>query len=152
MSENPDDLVSGDAILRMTADIVAAYTNNNTIASERVPEAISAVFASLSGLREITREGPAKPQKPAVPIHRSVTPDYIICLEDGKKMKLLKRHLRAVFGLSPEEYRAKWNLPVDYPMVAANYAKRRAAFAKKFGLGLKTGRQGKRGRRRKPSQ
>ncbi len=147
MSENFADVVSRDAILRMTADIVAAYINNNAVAAELIPEAIGAVFASMNGLREITREASAKARKPAVPIHRSVTPGHIICLEDGKKMKLLKRHLRSAFGLSPEEYRAKWNLPADYPMVAANYAKRRTALARKFGLGLKTGRQGKHGRR-----
>ncbi|HJN23213.1 MAG TPA: MucR family transcriptional regulator [Rhodospirillales bacterium] len=152
MSEKPADLVSRDAILRMTANIVAAYINNNTTPLEQVPGAIGAVFASLNGLREMTCEGSAKPRKPAVPINRSVTPDYIICLEDGRKMKLLQRHLRAAFDLSPEEYRAKWKLPAGYPMVAANYAKRRSAFAKKFGLGLNAGRQGSRGLRRKPSQ
>lgn len=87
--------------------------------------------------------------KPAVPVRRSVTPDYIVCLEDGKKLKMLKRHLRANYGMTPEEYRAKWNLPPDYPMVAPNYAKQRSEFAKKIGLGRKTttGRGGKSARR-----
>jgi predicted transcriptional regulator len=90
------------------------------------------------------REVQAEPQKPAVPIRKSVTPEYIVCLEDGKKLKMLKRHLRSTYGMTPDEYRTKWNLPPDYPMVAPNYAAQRSEFAKKIGLGRSSGRQTRR--------
>jgi len=122
-------------LLRMTTDVVTAYLAQNRLGAVEVSKVISTVFSSLAAL-----EGPSLPagnesQKPAVPVKRSVMPDHIVCLEDGKKLKMLKRHLRTAYGLSPEEYRAKWGLPADYPMVAPNYAAQRSAFAKKIGLG-----------------
>jgi predicted transcriptional regulator len=128
-------------LLRMTTDVVSAYLSQNRLGAVDVPQVIGTVFTSLAGLngRDIPVAG--ETQRPAVPIKRSVMPDYIVCLEDGKKLKMLKRHLRTAYGLTPEEYRAKWGLPADYPMVAPNYAAQRSAFAKKIGLG--------RGRRRR---
>ncbi len=123
----------------MTADVVAAYVGNNPLATNDLPGVISTIHASLA---DLTRDaGSAKPPKPAVPIRRSVTPEFIICLEDGKKLKMLKRHLRTSYNLTPDEYRAKWQLGPDYPMVAPNYAKRRSEFAKKIGLGHKARRK-----------
>ena len=123
--------------LKMAVTIVSAYVGNNPVSADQMPEVINAVYSSLSGLNGATPGNGGAPPKPAVPIRRSITPDYIVCLEDGKKLKMLKRHLRAVYGLTPEEYRAKWGLPADYPMVAPNYAKQRSAFAKQIGLGRK---------------
>lgn len=131
--------VSSEEILQMTVDIVAAYVSNNTLSVAQVGEVISTVHTSLGGLVAGDAGSKADAQKPAVSVRRSVTPDYIICLEDGKKLKMLKRHLRAAYNLTPEEYRAKWNLPADYPMVAPNYAAQRSEFAKKIGLGRKPG-------------
>ena len=129
---------SGD-VLRMTADVVAAYVRNNSLATNDLPGVIDAIHTSLA---DLNRDGAAaEPPKPAVPIRRSVTPEFIICLEDGKKLKMLKRHLRTSFNLTPDEYRAKWRLGPDYPMVAPNYAKRRSEFAKKIGLGQKARRR-----------
>ena len=122
----------------MTADVVAAYVRNNPLATNDLPGVINTVHASLS---DLGRNGGAEPPKPAVPIRRSITPDFIICLEDGKKLKMLKRHLRTSYNLTPDEYRAKWQLGPDYPMVAPNYAKRRSEFAKQIGLGQKAGRR-----------
>jgi predicted transcriptional regulator len=124
-----------DDLLKLASDIVAAYVSNNPIAISDVPGMIKSVHATLGGL---TSGGPADvqtTQKPAVPVKKSVTPGYIVCLEDGKKLKMLKRYLRSRYGLSPEEYRAKWGLPADYPMVAPDYAQQRSDFAKKIGLG-----------------
>ena len=118
-------------------DIVSAYVSNNAIASAQIPELISTIFNSLDVLREDETIEEEEPLKPAVPIRKSIGDDYIICLEDGKKLKMLKRHLRTTYNLTPEEYRAKWGLPSDYPMVAPNYAKQRSQFAKKIGLGRK---------------
>jgi predicted transcriptional regulator len=101
---------------------------------------IQAVYNSLRGLEGGISDPVAEPLKPAVPIRKSVTPEYLICLEDGKKLKMLKRHLRSTYNLSPDEYRAKWSLPPDYPMVAPKYAEQRSEFAKKIGLGRGTGR------------
>ena len=140
MKENTPEKVSGDDMLRMVVDVVAAYVSNNQMPTGQIPEVINTVFESLSAA---AAGGRTEPQKPAVPIRRSVTPDFIVCLEDGKKLKMLKRHLRTAFNLTPEEYRAKWNLLPDYPMVAPNYAKKRSEFAKKIGLGRKTTRKGK---------
>jgi predicted transcriptional regulator len=126
-----------DVLLRMTTDVVAAYLSQNRLGSSDVPNVIGTVFASLSRLSGGTGVLRTEPLRPAVPIKRSVMPDYVVCLEDGKKLKMLKRHLRTTYGLSPEEYRAKWGLPPEYPMVAPNYAAQRSAFAKKIGLGRK---------------
>ncbi len=127
-------------ILKLTAEIVAAHVSNNTLSAAELPQLISQVHNSLSdtGKASSTEERPA----PAVAVKKSVTPDYIVCLEDGKKLKMLKRHLKTSFDLTPEQYRERWGLPADYPMVAPNYAKRRSALAKEIGLG-KRGRAGK---------
>ena len=146
MAEEVAKKEHGD-VLRMAVDIVAAYVSNNTVPAAQVPEVINTVYGSLSSLDGGAQATP-EPAKPAVSVRRSVTPDYIVCLEDGKKLKMLKRHLRAAYDMSPEEYRAKWGLPADYPMVAPNYAAQRSAFAKKIGLGRKKGQKPKRRARR----
>ncbi len=143
MKETVPEKVSRDDVLRMAVDVVAAYVSNNKMPTGGVPEVISTVFESLSAAAAAAAGGRTEPQKPVVPIRRSVTPDFIVCLEDGKKLKMLKRHLRTAFNMTPEQYRAKWNLLPDYPMVAPNYAKKRSEFAKKIGLGLKSTRKGK---------
>ena len=125
-------------LLRMTAQVVAAYVSNNPVPAAQLAEVIRSIHASLAGL-ENDGAPSAGGEAPAVPVKKSVTPEYIICLEDGKKLKMLKRHLRTAYGLSPEQYRAKWGLPADYPMVAPTYAAQRSAFAKKIGLGKKPG-------------
>ena len=139
MSEESTEFVSREEILRMAVDIVAAYVSNNQLPASQIPEVIDTIFRSLSSLDGAQAEAVAEPQKPAVPVRRSVHPDYIVCLEDGKQLKMLKRHLRTTYDMTPEEYRAKWNLPPDYPMVAPNYARQRSDFAKKIGLGRKAG-------------
>ncbi len=146
MSDEVDLEISRGDILRMSVDIVSAYIGANKITSQQIPEVIGAVFNTLGNLGV---EATAKSQKPAVSVGRSIKPDYIVCLEDGRKLKMLKRHLRTSFGLTPGEYRAKWRLPPDYPMVAPNYAKKRSEFAKKIGLGHKSARKGKRGSSKK---
>ena len=135
-------------LLRMTTRIVSSYVSNNDIPGSQIPDVIQSIFASLSAQNPGQGEAVKNTKKPAVSIRRSVNPDYIICLEDGRKLKMLKRHLRTTFGLSPEEYRAKWGLPADYPMVAPKYAAQRSAFAKKIGLGRKRTKV-KRGRKSK---
>ncbi len=124
-------------ILRMTTDIVSAYVSHNELSGLQIPDVIRSVYGTLSAQRAGDGSTAHAAPKPAVSIRRSVTPDYIICLEDGKKLKMLKRHLRTTYNLTPEQYRAKWNLPTDYPMVSPNYAAQRSAFAKKIGLGRK---------------
>lgn len=136
--ETPVNIPQSD-ILRMAADIVSAYVSNNSVASTNIPEVINTVYGSLTALNGQATTTTGEAPKPAVSIRRSITPDYIVCLEDGKKLKMLKRHLRAAYGMSPDEYRLKWGLPADYPMVAPNYAIQRSAFAKKIGLGRKKG-------------
>lgn len=148
MNEENTELVSRDEILRMAVDVVAAYLSNNQLPAGQIPEVIDTVFRSLGALDGTLAEAKPEPQKPAVPIRRSVTPEFIVCLEDGKKLKMLKRHLRTNYNLTPEEYRAKWNLSPDYPMVAPNYAKQRSEFAKKIGLGRQPGEKRRGGRRR----
>ncbi len=143
MKESVPEKVSRDDMLRMAVDMVAAYLSNNKMPTGGVAEVISTIFESLSAADAAAAGGTTAPQKPAVSIRRSVTPDFIVCLEDGKKLKMLKRHLRTAFNMTPQEYRAKWNLLPDYPMVAPNYAMKRSEFAKKIGLGLKTTRKGK---------
>jgi len=135
-------------LLKMTAEVVSAYASNNMLPPAQLSEVINAVFNTLASLEKVGSDGSGETQKPAVPIRKSITPDYIVCLEDGKKLKMLKRHLRSTYNMTPDEYRAKWGLPADYPMVAPNYAAQRSAFAKKIGLGRKTGqRGGRRGRK-----
>ena len=147
MAEEDAKREQGD-VLRMAVDIVAAYVSNNTVPSSQVPEVINTIYNSLNSIDGGAEAAP-EPAKPAVSIRRSVTPDYIVCLEDGKKLKMLKRHLRAAYDMSPEEYRAKWGLPADYPMVAPNYAAQRSSFAKKIGLGRKKGQKQPRRRARR---
>jgi predicted transcriptional regulator len=122
-------------IIEMTAEIVASYVENNTVPGAELPGLIQSVYRALSGVTTTAEVVEATPKEPAVPVRRSITPDYLVCLEDGRKFKSLKRHLRTRYNLSPEEYRAKWGLPKDYPMVAPNYAKARSDLAKQMGLG-----------------
>ena len=122
-------------VIEMTADIVSAYVGNNTISAAELPALIQSVHRALAGVSGGAEPVEAAPRDPAVPVRRSITPDFIICLEDGRKFKSLKRHLRTKYNMSPEEYRAKWGLPKDYPMVAPNYAKARSDLAKQMGLG-----------------
>ncbi len=129
---------NGGEVLRLAVTIVSAYVSNNSVAAADLPALISAVHETL-----VNPGGtPKKPLTPAVPIKQSITPDYLICLDDGKKLKMLKRHLRTAYNMSPDEYRARWGLKVDYPMVAPAYAKQRSALAKKIGLGTQS-RKGK---------
>jgi predicted transcriptional regulator len=139
MADQIEGKISQAELLQMTAQVVSAYVGNNTISEGHLPEVIRSVYGSLTSLDAAAGAEAVPEQKPAVPIKRSVTPDYIVCLEDGKKLKMLKRHLRTTYDLTPDEYRAKWGLAADYPMVAPNYAKQRSAFAKKIGLGKRTG-------------
>lgn len=126
--------LNGETLVTLTADIVSAYVSNNSISAIELPQIIRSTHEALSSLNTVEVEIEAK-QEPAVSIRGSVKPDYIICLEDGKKMKMLKRHLMAHYNMTPEDYRAKWGLPFDYPMVAPNYAETRRTLAKKIGLG-----------------
>jgi predicted transcriptional regulator len=137
MSDELEAKVSQEEILRMAAEIVSAYVSRNALPSDQIPGLIKSVHASLARLQDGAVAMRESAPKPAVPIRRSITPDYIVCLEDGKQLKMLKRHLRTTYKMTPEEYRAKWGLPADYPMVAPNYAAQRSAFAKKIGLGRK---------------
>jgi predicted transcriptional regulator len=126
---------TGSDLIDLAASIVSAYVSNNTVPSSDLPALIANVHRALSVTRGGTVETEVEQAKPAVNPKKSVFPDYIVCLEDGKKFKSLKRHLRTHYDLSPEEYREKWGLPADYPMVAPNYAAARSALAKKMGLG-----------------
>ncbi len=133
-----------DNILEMAADIVSAFVSNNSVPAGDLPNVIASVHAALSGLSAASPPPQIEtPKEPAIAIKKSVTPDFIICLEDGKKFKSLKRHLRTAYGLSPDQYREKWKLPQDYPMVAPNYAKARSALAKAAGLGQQRRKAGK---------
>lgn len=123
-------------VIEMTADIVSAYVGNNSVSASELPNLIANVHRALAGVTNAQPEvAPEAPKEPAVPVKKSIHPDFLICLEDGRKFKSLKRHLRTKYNMSPEEYRAKWNLPKDYPMVAPNYAKARSDLAKQMGLG-----------------
>jgi predicted transcriptional regulator len=130
MTENSS--ADSNEIIAWTADIVASHVQNNSVAISDLPQLIKTVHDSLAGL---TGDSPAEKPQPAVSVRRSVTPDYIVCLEDGRKLKMLKRHLATAYGMTPEDSREKWGLPSDYPMVAPNYAKQRSSLAKKIGLG-----------------
>lgn len=125
-----------EGLLTLTAEIVSSHVANNTVAVSDVPNLIEHVFTTLSRLGTEPK-APETKQEPAVSIRSSVKPDYIVCLEDGKKLKMLKRHLMTHYNMTPDEYRAKWSLPADYPMVAPNYAQQRRTLAKKIGLGTK---------------
>jgi len=136
-----------DMLLTLTADIVSAHVSNNSVGFADLPDLISRVHGALAGLGSPVVE-PVEEQKPAVSIRSSVKPDYIVCLEDGKKLKMMRRHLMTAYGMTPDDYRAKWNLPKDYPMVAPKYAETRRALAKSIGLGTK----GRRGGRKPASK
>lgn len=138
-----ETVAKSDDLLKLASEIVAAYVSNNSVSATDVPGMIKNVHDTLLGLSGKMGE-PASDQKPAVNIKKSVTPDYVVCLEDGKKLKMLKRYLRSRYGMSPDEYRTKWGLPADYPMVAPNYAAKRSAFAKQIGLGHASPRRTKR--------
>jgi predicted transcriptional regulator len=125
-----------ETLVSLTADIVAAHVSNNSVAVNDLPTLIANVHGALANLGSPAPE-PETKQEPAVSVRSSVKPDYIICLEDGKKLKMLKRHLMTHYQMTPEQYRTKWNLPADYPMVAPNYAEQRRSLAKKIGLGTK---------------
>ncbi len=127
-------------MLELTAQIVSAHVSNNSVAAEALPGVIKTVHHALSTLGQANTVAADKPV-PAVPIKKSVFPDHIVCLEDGKKLKMLKRHLKTAYGLTTDEYRARWNLPADYPMVAPDYARHRSTLAKKIGLGTTRGRE-----------
>jgi len=132
-----EDTARNEHLIELTADIVAAYVGNNPLQMAELPGLISQVHSALSGITTGAAEEPAEPLKPAVSVRKSVTPEYIVCLEDGKKFKSLKRHLRTHYDLTPEQYREKWGLPADYPMVAPSYAEARSKLAKEMGLGQK---------------
>jgi predicted transcriptional regulator len=131
-----DEEPQGEDMIEMTAQIVASYVSFNATSVENLPDLIRSVHKSLTGLGTVAEvEKPVEKPKAAVTIAKSITDDYIVCLEDGKRLKMLKRYLRSKYDLSPDDYRKRWNLPADYPMVAPNYAKRRSEFAKQIGLG-----------------
>ena len=131
MPEQP----AGTNVLGLTAQIVSAHVSNNSVAPDALPALIQEVYKTLAGVGK----EPAIPERPqpAVPVRKSLLPDHIICLEDGKKLKMLKRHLKTSYNLTPEQYRERWGLAPDYPMVAPNYARHRSSLAKKIGLGTK---------------
>lgn len=132
VAENTDDSA---ALVDLTADIVSAYVSHNVIPATDLPNLINQVHGALGTLMGHPAEPPKEEQKPAVPPKKSITPDYLICLEDGKRFKSLKRHLKTHYNLSPDQYREKWGLPSDYPMVAPSYAEARSRLAKQMGLG-----------------
>jgi predicted transcriptional regulator len=140
MSEKPNL----NELLELTTEIVSAHVGNNSVAMSELPQLIQDVYKSLHAVG--TTPAAAERPQPAVPIKKSISPDFVICLEDGKKLKMLKRHLKTAYNMTPDEYRERWGLPSDYPMVAPNYAKHRSNLAKKIGLGTKP-----RKRRRKTS-
>ena len=132
----PDNQAAEDTLLTLTADIVAAHVSNNSVAVNDLPNLIQNVHAALNGISSAASAPEPKPE-PKVSIRSSVKPDYLVCLEDGKKLKMLKRHLMTHYILTPEQYRQKWGLSADYPMVAPNYAEQRRTLAKSIGLGTK---------------
>ena len=136
-------------LLALTTEIVAAHVSNNTVALGDLPQLINQVYNSLANIGAVPAAPAARPQ-PAVSVKKSVQPDYIVCLEDGKKLKMLKRHLKTAYNMSPEAYRERWGLPADYPMVAPNYAQQRSRLAKEIGLGTRA--RGRRPRAERPSR
>ena len=132
-----------NTLIGLTADIVSAHVSNNSVAVNDLPTLIQNVHNALNGLGSAPQEPEPKRQEPAVSVRSSVKPDYIVCLEDGKKLKMLKRHLMTHYQMTPEQYRQKWGLSVDYPMVAPNYAEQRRSLAKQIGLGTKRRKTGR---------
>ena len=145
---DPKSAESNNHLLKMAGQIVSAYVSNNSLSASELTDVIRAVHDTLNDL-ESGVERNNQNLTPVVPIKKSITADYIICLEDGKKLKMLKRYLRSQYGMTPEEYRVRWGLPPDYPMVAPNYASQRSKLAKQIGLGKVAGNQTPRGRRKK---
>ncbi|MBR0664489.1 MucR family transcriptional regulator [Roseomonas hellenica] len=141
-----DEIIAPD-LLALTAEIVAAHVANNSITQTDLPALIQNVHRTLAGLGERPAPPPEEKRQPAVSIKRSITPDYLICLEDGRKLKSMKRHLMTSFGLTPEQYRERWGLPKDYPMVAPAYSAKRSAMAKQIGLGSKPKAKSRSGRK-----
>lgn len=135
MSEESRNNPSADLTMQMVTDIVTAYVSHNPVPANSLSEVIRTVHQSLESLSMEDKQAEREDLKPAVPIKKSITDDHIICLEDGKKLKMLKRYLRTRYDMTPEDYRERWNLPADYPMVAPSYAARRSQFAKDIGLG-----------------
>ena len=135
MSEQANERDDHDNLLMLTSDIVSAYLSNNTVAAGEISDVIEQVYKTLSGVKAKSGGLMADRPQPAVPIKKSVMPDYIVCLEDGKKLKMLRRHLKTAYNMSPEQYRERWGLPSDYPMVAPSYAQKRSRLAKEIGLG-----------------
>jgi predicted transcriptional regulator len=131
-----EETAKAEMLITLTSDIVAAHVSNNSVAVTDLPVLIQNVYSALAGLSSPKAAPEIKPE-PAVSVRSSIKPDYIVCLEDGKKLKMLKRHLMTHYQMTPEDYRTKWNLPADYPMVAPNYAEQRRSLAKKIGLGSK---------------
>jgi predicted transcriptional regulator len=134
-ARGPGPMDDKDKFIDQTADIVSAYVSNNTVPADQISVLINQVHAALVRVATGHGEGGADALRPAVPIKKSITPEYLVCLEDGKKFKSLKRHLRSQYNMTPEQYREKWGLPADYPMVAPNYAQARSRLAKQMGLG-----------------
>jgi predicted transcriptional regulator len=135
----PEENASND-LLVLTTEIVSSHVANNTVASSDLPQLIQQVYATLASIGKASSGGlnaMGERPDPAVPIKKSILPDYIVCLEDGRKLKMLKRHLKTAYNMTPDDYRERWGLPPDYPMVAPNYAKQRSSLAKKIGLGTK---------------
>ncbi len=137
INQKTEENIRRGEMLKLTADIVSAYVSNNNVSPNEITAVIEQVYKTLSGVGVESTVTMANRPPPAVPIKRSVTPDFIICLEDGKKLKMLKRHLKTAYNMTPEEYKERWGLPSDYPMVAPSYAKRRSKLAKDIGLGTK---------------
>ncbi len=133
------DTTKNNDILALTTEIVSAHLSNNTVPAAEIPALIERIYKTLSGVGGDMSLSPVPSERPqpAVPIRKSVMPEYIVCLEDGKKLKMLKRHLKTAYKMTPEQYRERWGLPADYPMVAPNYAKTRSRLAKDIGLGTK---------------
>ncbi len=142
MAEQKDNSLNPEELLSLTSDIVAAHVSNNTVGVSDLPGLIEQVYKTLAsvGAGDVAADRPT----PAVPIKKSITPDFIICLEDGKKLKMLKRHLKTAYDMTPDDYRERWGLPSDYPMVAPNYAKQRSKLAKAIGLGTQQRKRKKR--------
>ncbi len=143
-TNNTSDKITREDIMHMTTSIVASYVENNPVEPEKITTVIKNIYEVIREVSSIPLTASLERQKPAVSVNKSITEDYIICLEDGKKLKMLKRYLRSNYNISPEEYRRKWNLPADYPMVAPSYAKRRSEYAIKIGLGKGVGRKKRR--------
>lgn len=144
MSNHSSASEGSSELLKLVSEIVASYVSHNPVPASELPAMIRSVHATLGGLSGTLAIDAVTSQKPAVTIKKSITPEYLICLEDGKKLKMLKRYLRSRYGLSPDQYRTKWGLPADYPMVASNYAAQRSEFAKKIGLGRSAPAKGRR--------